>query len=169
MTSGVAAADVSSWIYTGAGPAWVWHRENVELYPALRLEAGLGTPPSRPIIVGGLFRVEPRFGHSTDLAVLVRTATRQFVNGGWGLALDLGGAERVPTWSPGVTGSLVIGGPWGLTASAGSVYGTDDAASITATLGFDFARLTVYRRSGAQWWENPFPAYRPEEDTRKPK
>ena len=35
-------------------------------------------------------------------------------------------------------------------------------AAFGATLGVDLARLTVYRRSGQNWWKNPFPAYRPE-------
>jgi hypothetical protein len=61
-------------------------------------------------------------------------------------------------------GSLVLGAPWGITLSLGGGFGNDESRTYTASLGVDLARLTVYRRTGMNWWNNPFPAYRPEED-----
>ena len=88
-----------------------------------------------------------------------------FVNGDWGGGVDLGGYQRWwGTGSTGLQGALVLGAPWGITMSVGAGAGTNDARHYSATLGIDFARLTVYRRSGDSWWKNPFPAYRPGEE-----
>ena len=160
-----ARADVSSWLFLGPGVSHLEQRSqsDVERF-SLQIDSGLGTPPADPVIVGGLFRIQTHFGEGTDLGLLVRTATRGFVNGGWGGGLDLGGYQRF--WgegSSGFVGSLVLGAPWGVTLSAGGSIGTNDARTLSAVLGVDLARLTVYRRTGDTWWKNPFPAYRPEE------
>ena len=130
----------------------------------LQLETGMGTPPSRDIIVGGLLRTQTNFGDGTDLSLSLRLATHGFVNGDWGAALDLGGYQR--WWGPestGFIGGLSLGAPWGITLSATALRGTESALGFAAVLGIDLARLTVYRRSGSNWWKNPFPAYRPED------
>lgn len=123
----------------------------------------MGSDPSHPLIVGGLFSLEPHFGYGSDLALSVRTATRGYVNGQFGLALDLGGYERF--WgeqgSAGGTGTLWLGAPWGISLGAGASVGSHDAHGFSAILGIDFARLTVYRNAGTSWFMNPFPAYRP--------
>jgi len=166
LTPSVARADTSSWLFLGPGASHLERRNesNVERF-LLQFDTGLGTPPRNPVIVGGIFRVQTHFGDGTDLGLLVRTASRGFVNGDWGGAIDLGGYQRF--WgegSSGFTGSLVLGAPWGLTLSAGGSLGTNDARTFSAVLGVDLARLTVYRRTGDTWWKNPFPAYRPEEE-----
>jgi len=157
-----ARADVSSWMGVGFGPASVSREGNEELVPSLRLETGMGSPPGGPIIVGGLVGMQTHFGHGTDLTFSLRTATHHYVNGGWGAALDLGGYHRFVNLSDGFAGSLTLGAPWGLTLAGGGTIGTHDAHSIHALIGFDFARLTVYRRTGSRWWPNSLPAYRPE-------
>lgn len=167
LSANDARADVSSWLYVGTGPGYLQQTGDtspVEHW-SLQMESGLGTPPSDIVVVGGLFRAHTFFGKGTDLALTARTATRGFVNGSWGGALDLGGFERF--WgarSTGALGSLVLGAPWGITLSLGYGKGTNDVQMYTATLGVDLARLTVYRRMGDRWWKNPFPAYRPEDD-----
>jgi hypothetical protein len=86
------------------------------------------------------------------------------VTGGFGLALDVGPYRRF--WGDGSTGgqaALVLGAPWGITLSVGGGLGTNDARLFGATLGLDFARLTVYRLAGENWFLNPHPAYRPKE------
>ena len=151
--SGSARADVSSWVYAGFGPAWLDGNER-DRY-TLQLETGLGTPPGS-VVFGGLFRVQPIFGEGTDLALLFRGATRGFVQGGFGFAIDAGGYERF--WgqkSAGGLGSLVLGAPWGVTLSASAGMGTHDTRFATLTLGLDFARLTVYRTNGTNWFPNP--------------
>jgi len=161
-------ADVSSWLFVGMGPSWVeQHSADTEQQLSLQLESGLGTPPRDSVIFGGLFRTHTHFGQGTDLGLFIRTATHGFVNGDFGGALDLGGYQRF--WgigSSGLGGSLVLGAPWGITLSAGGGFGTNDSKSFSAVLGVDFARLTIYRRSGQTWLKNPFPAYRPEDDVR---
>lgn len=160
-----ARADVSSWLFVGTGPSWVHHASGTTSQLSMQLETGLGTSPYNPVVVGGLLRLQPHFGHGSDVALAVRTATRAFVNGGWGGAIDLGGYER--WWGPGSSGgtaSLVLGAPWGITLSATGTLGSNDERSYSAVLGIDFARLTVYRTTGGQWWPNPFPAYRPGDD-----
>jgi hypothetical protein len=124
----------------------------------------LGTDPAKPWVVGGLFRIETLFGRGSDLSAVLRIADYGFVNGKWGVGLDLGGVARY--WGNpdvyGGTGTIILGGPWGLELDLGGMMGSHDAHALSATLGIDLARLTVYRQSGSSWWKNSFPAVRPE-------
>ncbi len=159
-----AFADVSSWLYLGVGPGFVHQPDATQEAMSLQLDTGMGSPPSGAVMVGGGFRMHTFFGQGTDLGLLVRTASHGFVNGDWGGAVDLGGYQR--WWglgSTGLMGSLVLGGPWGLTVSGTAGRGSREGQHYAVTFGVDFARLTVYRRSGEAWWKNPFPAHRPEE------
>jgi hypothetical protein len=161
-----AGADVSSWMFVGSGPSVIDEAEKSAVsQAALQVETGLGTPPAHDVIAGGMLRMHTHFTQGSDLGLLLRTASHGFVNGSWGGAVDLGGYQR--WWggtSSGLMGSLVLGAPWGITLSVGAGVGNDEARTYTASLGVDLARLTVYRRSGMNWWNNPFPAYRPEDD-----
>ena len=165
---GVAApahADVSSWAYVGSGVSSV-QQQGLDRHvdPTLAIETGLGTAPSRSLVVGGLFKLSALFGDGADLGLALRVANRSFVTGGFGLALDAGPYQRF--WGDGSTGgqaALVLGAPWGITLSVGGGIGTNDARLFGATLGLDFARLTVYRLAGENWFPNPHPAHRPKE------
>ena len=155
LTSGVARADVSSWFYTGFGPGFLGG-ESARSRAVLELETGLGSPPAA-FVVGGVFRTQTFFKEGTDLALLLRGATRGYVQGGFGLALDVGAFQRF--WgvsSTGPTATLGFGGPWGVTLRASGGVGTHGERFAVATLGFDFARLTVYRTHGTNWFMNPF-------------
>ncbi len=160
-----ARADVSSWLFVGGGPTLVSEAGGPERSAGtLTLGTGMGTPPSRTIVLGGMGHTETLFGEGTDLSLALRAATHGFVNGDFGAALDAGGYQR--WWgvgSNGLRGSLFLGAPWGLTLGATATFGTDDSRSFAATVGIDLARLTVYRRTGSSWWRNPFPAHRPED------
>jgi hypothetical protein len=158
-----ARADVSSWAFVGAGPSWVEGDEHEQtLQPSMLIETGLGTPSRHPLIFGGLFRFHTHFGEGTDLGISMRGATRGFVNGGFGLALDLGSYFRF--WgeedSFGPQGALVLGAPWGITLSGGGGLGSNGGRHFGVVLGLDFARLTVHRETGTSWYPNPFPAGR---------
>jgi hypothetical protein len=160
-----ARADVSSWAFVGGGVSRL-QQDGLSgtVMPSMRLQIGLGTPPSNPVVLGGLFSLEPNFGYGSDLAVLLRGASRGYVNGGFGLALDIGPYERF--WgekSVGGEGTLWLGAPWGLALGVNGSVGSNDARGFSAILGIDFARLTVYRNSGTSWFPNPFPAYRPKD------
>lgn len=163
--AGHASADVSSWLTLAGGGSTVEWRGNPRTEQgAMLLETGMGSPPAGDVVVGGLFRTHTHFSRGTDVALLVRTATHGFANGGWGGAVDLGPYQR--WWGrehAGWSGNLVLGAPWGLVLSVGAGVGDADSTTYAASLGVDLARLTVYRRTGEAWWENPFPAYRPEE------
>ncbi len=157
-----AHADVSSWLFVGGG---VSHLEQQGLaatwMPAMRMHLGLGTDPSHPFVLGGLFSLEPNFGHGSDLALLMRGATHGFVNGDFGLALDVGPYQRF--WgekSTGGEGTLWLGAPWGISLGVNASAGSHDAKGFGAILGVDFARLTIYRTTGTSWFPNPFPPYR---------
>jgi hypothetical protein len=156
LLSGAAArADVSSWMYTGAGPGFL-DTGSDKRHSVLELATGLGTPPAA-VVFGGLFRTQTFFERGTDLALLARFATRGYVQGGFGLALDAGGYQRF--WgvgSSGGTAALGFGAPWGVTLSASGGLGSNDQRFFVATLGLDFARLTVYRTHGTNWFLNPF-------------
>lgn len=160
-----ARADVSSWMYVGSGVASVEQKSlERELDPVIAVETGLGTPASHPVVVGGLFKLAALLGNGADLGLSLRVATRGFVTGGFGLALDAGPYQRF--WGAESTGghaALVLGAPWGITLSLGGGMGSNDARQLGATLGLDFARLTVHRLSGENWLPNPHPAYRPKD------
>jgi hypothetical protein len=160
-----ARADVSSWAYVGGGASTLKQRGlKLRTDPRLDIEVGIGTPASKPLVVGGLFKLQALFGNGADLGVSLRVATQSFVTGNFGLALDAGPYQRF--WGEGSTGgqaALVLGAPWGITLSLGGSLGTNDARSFGATLGLDFARLTVHRLAGENWFPNPHPAYRPKE------
>lgn len=158
-----AHADVSSWAFVGGGVSQL-HQEALSsrTVGSMRLHFGLGTDPSHPFVIGGLLSLEPHFGYGSDLAFLVRGATRGYVNGNMGLALDVGPYERF--WgqgSAGGAGTLWLGAPWGIALGLGGSVGSHEANGFSAILGIDFARLTVYRTAGTAWFPNPFPAYRP--------
>lgn len=160
-----ARADVSSWAYVGGGMTSL-KQKNLELKvdPTLAIETGIGSAPRHPLVVGGMFKLQALFGNGADLGISLRLATRSFVTGNFGLALDAGPYQRF--WGEGSTGgqaSLVLGAPWGITLSLGGGMGSNDARQFGATLGVDFARLTVYRLAGENWFPNPHPAWRPKE------
>ncbi len=160
-----ARADVSSWVFVGGGVSRLEQNAlSARAVPSMRVHFGLGTDPSHPIVLGGLFSFEPHFGYGSDLSLSVRAATRGYVNGGLGLALDLGPYERF--WgerSVGGAGTLWLGPPWGVCLGLGASVGSHDAQSFSAILGIDFARLTIYRNIGTGIFLNPFPAYRPKD------
>jgi hypothetical protein len=157
-----ARADVSSWVFVGGGASQL-HQQALSsrTVGSMRVQFGLGTDPSHPLVLGGLFSFEPNFGYGSDLGLLVRGATRGYVNGGFGLALDAGPYERF--WgqrSVGGESMLWFGAPWGMSLGLGGNLGSHDASGFSAIFGIDFARLTVYRNTGTSWLTNPFPAYR---------
>lgn len=121
------------------------------------------------MVVGALARVTPYLGHGTDLALVARAASRGFVTGDWGLALDAGpygrwwGAE-----SSGFTGALQLGAPYGLTLGLNASVGSNEQRTFGAVIGVDLLRLTVYRLGGQNWWSNPRPAWRPDEPSIRP-
>jgi hypothetical protein len=160
-----ARADVSSWAYVGSGVSQLEQRGlSQKRDTTLAVETGLGTSPHRALVFGGMFKLLALFGDGADLGLSARLASRGFVTGGFGLALDAGAYQRF--WGEGSTGgqgALVLGAPWGITLSLGGGFGSNDARQLGATLGIDFARLTVYRLSGENWFPNPHPAYRPKE------
>jgi len=159
-----AKADVSSWLFVGSGVTQLGKFGSENSYrPTLRLATGLGTDPSKPFVIGGLARIDTMFGRGTDLTAALRLADNGFVNGNWGLALDLGAVARY--WGPDIFGgstTLIAGAPWGLQLEIGALLGSHDTQSFSAIFGVDLARLTVYRQSGSSWWKNTFPAVRPE-------
>jgi hypothetical protein len=160
-----ARADVSSWLFLGGGTNLVKTPvTGYDVVPSMRLATGMGSDPAKPWAVGGLVRIETLFGRGSDLSAVLRVADSGFVNGNWGLALDVGPFARY--WGTpnvyGATGTVVLGGPWGLELELGGLLGNHEIRGLSATLGIDLARLTVYRQSGSSWWKNSFPAVRPE-------
>ena len=164
-TARTAHADVSSWVFVGGGVSQL--AQNTlpsQTVGSMRIHFGMGTDPSHPLVLGGLFSWEPHFGYGSDISQMLRLATRGYVNGGLGLALDVGPYERF--WgegSVGGAGTLWLGAPWGVSLGLGGSVGSHDARSFSAILGIDFARLTVYRNTGTSLFMNPFPAYRPKD------
>jgi hypothetical protein len=155
-----ARADVSSWFFAGGGAAAFDPAvPGKSLIGLMQLETGMGTSPVHPFVVGGLLKTMTFFGQGTDLVLAARVATRGFVLGNWGLALDAGGFERWwgPLGSSGGIGALVLGGPVGIQATAFGEIGTGDMRTFGFTLGIDLMRMTVHRTTGLGHWTNPYP------------
>lgn len=154
----VAFADVSSWVYVGGGAAdlQLQNGSSGSVNPfALQLDAGFGTAPTSPLVVGFAAKTLTFFEHGTDLGLALRLTTAGYSLGDWGLALDLGGTQRF--WGETTTlasTSLTFGLPWGvnLAATAASNFGASQ--SLVLTVGFDWARFTVHRTAGESWWRN---------------
>lgn len=157
LTAREARADVSSWFYMGGGATSLAQTDFIKVKPfTLQTELGVGSPPDKAVILGGLVKAYTYFGDGTDLALTIRGASGGFVRGGLGFAIDAGGYER--WWgagSSGFLGAIVLGGPFGLQITAMTEQGSNDVRSYGATLGIDFLRLTVYRASSQNYWPNP--------------
>lgn len=155
-----AQADSASWMLVAGGAAQLDQANGAQLRPGLlQLDLGMGTSPVNPIVFGGLLRNSTYFGDGTDLALLSRAATRGFALGEYGLALDVGVAQR--WWGPSSTAlavSLDGGAPWGLTLGVNGSVARDSVRTFSLVLGIDWARFTAHRRSGSTWWPSyPLP------------
>jgi hypothetical protein len=162
VLSSPARADVSSWISAAAGATMLEDPSGRSTVPTLELKTGVGTPPLGDFLaIGGVFQFQNHFGKGIDLGLLARFATRGYVLGDFGVALDLGGYQRFfGEKSRGGLGSLVLGAPWGLFLSGGGGLGTEKERHYGVVLGIDFARLTVYRDVGTSYFPNPHPAFK---------
>lgn len=165
-----ARADVSAWAFLGGGTlGWkqgdastktVGNDGTLGLNGTMTIEAGAGTSSEGRVIVGGLFRVQPIFKHGTDLAWLFRVCSPGFQAADWGFAVDVGPYLR--PWqqlSGGFAGTVSLGLPLGFTIAAQTEVGTNKALSFGAVAGIDFLRLTVYRKTLLNWWQNPAPEW----------
>ncbi|MDI3282445.1 hypothetical protein [Polyangium sp. 15x6] len=157
----VARADASAWAFAGAG-ALAWKEGTAALAPraAFNIDYGVGTTPDGSFIVGGLARLTPVVDEGLDLSLLARFATHGFQAGKVGVAVDVGGYQRLwGTYSRGVAGGLTLGLPLGFSIGVQGLYGTGDALAFGAFAGIDFLRLTIYRQSMLDAWPNPYPAH----------
>ncbi len=155
------ADQTASWLHLGGGALVTKHGADVDpvLTSTMLIDLGVGTHPVGPLIFGGLFRVQPVFGHGADLALMARVATTGFQTSAIGLAFDAGAYQR--WWgleSTGFLGQAVLGGPFGLQLSLMGSVGTEDAWGFGTALGIDLARLTVHRDHLLDWWPNPHPS-----------
>lgn len=153
-----AHADVTGWtaVRSGYGVDNLTGTESAGA--TLQMDAGAGTSPHAPLLVGALFRVTSQIGTGTRLAFPVRVATRGFQMEPWGAALDVGPGFR--TWDT-VTVSgeaaLVGSGPLGLELALRGTLDGDERIGGAVLLGVDLAKLTVYRTSLGSQYPNPMP------------
>lgn len=154
-----AFADASSWLYAGGGASLSRDAEVAhEARGVIHLELGVGGSPESALIPGGLVKTLTYFGHGTDLVFSARLATRGFQQGGLGFAVDAGEYERL--WggtSRGFAGAIVLGAPFGIQLALLGQGGSNHVRELTATVGIDLLRLTVYRTAGQAWWPNVAP------------
>lgn len=176
-------ADASAWVYVGGG-ALAWKPgtgtatgtttaadgttiTTTTVVPnkfaasgTMVMDVGVGTSPDGRFIVGGLFRLQPIFGHGPDLSALARFATHGFQAGDFGFAIDAGGYMRF--WgvsSGGFAGGVTLGAPLGVTLALQSEVGNNGALAFGGTLGIDVLRLTIFRQTLLDGWPNPSPAW----------
>ncbi len=155
-----ARADVSGWAHASGGVmGWTAGEEGVlTASPTMTIDAGMGSSPSEPFIVGGYFKVMPVFGEGVDIALMARFATRGFQTDYVGLAFDAGAYQRL--WgleSTGFLGQAVLGLPLGFQLTAFGMAGSHESFGFGGTLGLDLVRLTVDRQHLLEWWPNPRP------------
>ena len=167
--AGSARADITSWLALGGG-AGVQRSDasgNVDAAPNFSASIGVGSSPIPPVIVGGVFRTIVHFGLGTDISLAARVATRGFVRGGFGLAIDVGPAYRY--WRGGdygrypIQGVLTIGLPAGLQVGLGGhIWSIDNLGGAApsamggfAVLELDLLRLTLMRKDNLEYWPNP--------------
>lgn len=181
-TSSTSFAQATSWLYAGGGISLAEELEENSpnsdeseqsatsrlksaSHSLLQLDVGLGVPANRAFVWGGLARMLVHGDAGVDLGFVVRGTTGEFARGGFGVGVDVGVLRR--WWAHGstaATASLVLGAPWGITASAGATFpiGGNELESqertLQISLGIDFARLTVHRTTGLNWFPNPLPA-----------
>lgn len=164
LVSARAEADVSAWLQASAGQTtWKHGNNDFRVDGTISIDAGVGSSPKGVVVIGGLARVIPYTGSSmgADVALLARGATRGFMTGPFGVALDAGVYGRAwGTGSAGFAGGLTFGGPFGLSLSATVFAGTNDTLAIGSVLGIDFARLLLFRDQLRERWPNPRPAER---------
>jgi hypothetical protein len=158
-----AHAEPTSWLAFGPGLSANYDRSSHGEAGGLTVSAeiGLGTDPSHPLVVGGVFRALTTFGVAPDrlpLSLSARIATSGFARGDLGVAMDLGVAAR---WTGGQTYGhfpfqpvAILGLPGALQLEVGFDLGDVTGASPAAAGGFflvsvDFFRLAS-RRSGTQ-------------------
>ncbi len=159
-----ASAQPTAWAYVGGG-ALAWqggNRDELELDPTLVIDAGIGSEPLGPFILGGVYRFQPVFGEGIDMSLAARVATTGFQSSYFGVALDLGGYARF--WGPtsgGFYGQAVLGGPLGFQLSFQGMVGGNDTFGFGGSAGIDFVRLAISRDYLQQWWPNPRP-YNPD-------
>src|SRR4051794_22693508 len=82
-TARSARADVSSWVFAGGGVSQLAQKGlDSSTVGSMRVHFGIGTDPSHPLVLGGLFSFEPHFTYGSDISQSLRLATRGYVNGG---------------------------------------------------------------------------------------
>jgi hypothetical protein len=170
-----AHAEPTSWVAVGGGYALERQRVVGENDTSFALDAavGVGTPPTGPLVVGGVFRAVGYVGglFGVDMSVAARVATRGYCVGDWGLALDLGPGVRLlgggQYGSYPLQGTLTLGAPFGLQLAAGVSWFDVALQKPSAEGGFvalelDFLRLTSMRTGETtKVWSNPAPANAP--------
>jgi hypothetical protein len=159
----LARAEVTSWLSLGGGASRVELTSGSSpLRYHLPVNIGVGLQPSLPVIVGVGVKLHPYFGQGVDYGAYLRAATRGYVLGGFGVALDGGGYLRsFDNEAGGLMGILNLGIPWGGVISLNYSRSSEGQQTLGATVGIDFLRLTVYRLSGEEQWPNVRPAWRP--------
>jgi hypothetical protein len=155
-TPSLAQADVSAWAYAGGGVSAVNDAKWTPNAPLLQLDVGIGTDPAMPVVGGFVFRSYTHFGNGTDLGLLARLTHAGYVNGAFGVALDVGAFQR--WWGdktgPGGLVSVNVALPWGVSLSTSAGLTKDGEHLAALSLGMDWARFTVHRSVGQNFWPN---------------
>lgn len=165
-----ARADITSFLSMGGGAA-IDHNHNTKSYEGaggMTFALGVGTDPSRKIVLAGIIREATFFNLGTDLNLAARVATGGFARGQWGIAGEIGpgwrsfGHGEYGRWP--IFAQATLGAPWGFQLGVGAevlkIAGNDPSAiGFQAVLELDLLRLTVMRQGATDLsWPNPSPA-----------
>jgi hypothetical protein len=167
LTAPSALAEPTTWLAFGGGygsaeNGFTSQRKSSGLYSQL---IGVGTTPTNPWVIGGVFRTATFMGLGTDISLATRIATGRFARGDWGAALDLGVTGRF--WKDQAYGHLpfspvlTLGAPYGAELAIGAqladVSGdSPKASSFFVVFEIDLLRLTAMRSGDTtKYWPSP--------------
>ena len=89
FAQGEARADVSSWMSVSAGESWLSRHSATRRFETMELGLGVGSPPSRSVIVGFMVKSLTLFDGGTDISLNVRGATVIGFVGAGGIGQEL--------------------------------------------------------------------------------
>lgn len=156
-----AAAEAATWMGVYGGWTTPELGGDEALSPMFQLEAGIGSDTHRPYVFGLLGRLSQNVDLGTEYGLGLRFASRGFVVGDWGFALDAMPMHR--TFGEDLLGagaSASVSLPWGFRLMLSGTF-IDRQFGGALAVGLDWASFTAHRETGADWWRNePVPIAR---------
>ena len=170
LGAATARAEPASWLTLGTGyvrDRTVSYYNGANDALVIQGEIGIGTSLVNPVVIGAFAAIRFDLGLDDELKLGARLASRSYMVGDWGWAVDLGVASHL--LKPSIFGHFPIepavnlGIPWGPVLQVGASFADATGQSPAALGGFvvisiDFVRLAAARAHGtASFFPDPPP------------